>query len=265
MGEGEKVLDKDEQLNVFEKSISEVTASFARKQMEALKEFVLLQGEVKTVVFDKENPHFKNKYASLTAITEEIRPLLAKHNFVITQKVYSRESRYYIGSSLVHSSGYSFDSGELELKLSGANMQSLGSAITYARRYQAAALLGIVSDEDNDGNDHTDSKIDQKQKDNSNKNQKADKVTPPPAPPSPKKSTGNNLVAPLMDLQKIVKKKNLDVDLVKRLIKVLYKKESSHHLDADELKDMAGLIEKYDSSSLSDFVLELERQGEVNA
>ena len=52
---------------------------------------------------------------------------------------------------LAHESG-EWISGELLLPLTKADAQGVGSAITYGRRYGLAAIVGIVADEDDDGN-----------------------------------------------------------------------------------------------------------------
>ena len=54
-------------------------------------------------------------------------------------------------TTLLHTSGQ-FVSSAVPLAYNPASMQSLGSAITYARRYALAALVGVVTEADDDGN-----------------------------------------------------------------------------------------------------------------
>lgn len=109
------------------------------------------QSEFKKIPFDKTNPHFKSKYASLQATQEMIRSIMGLNGLALIQSVESRDNKYCIETRLIHSSGQ-FISSSFDLIISQNNMQGLGSAITYAKRYAAQALLGISGDDDDDGN-----------------------------------------------------------------------------------------------------------------
>ena len=112
------------------------------------KAFCQAQSELKAVQKDAVNPHFKNKYQSLDSIIAMARPILNRHGISVIQNV----SGETLVTTLLHSSGESMEFGPLPLKLDKPNMQGLGSAITYARRYAIGALLGISTEEDDDGN-----------------------------------------------------------------------------------------------------------------
>lgn len=112
------------------------------------------QSEMGTVVFDSANPFFKSKYASLSALVSKSKPILAKNGLSVSQLVSDGGS---VTTMLLHSSGQ-FLSSTLTLKAVKEDPQGQGSAITYARRYAYAAILGIVSDEDDDGNAATNGK-----------------------------------------------------------------------------------------------------------
>jgi len=118
---------------------------------EIYKSLVKAQGEFSAIPFDAKNPHFGNKYASLTGTQEHVRPILSKHGLGLIQSVESLESRYYVQSRLIHESGEWIQSS-IELMVDKKNMQGLGSATTYAKRYAAQAILGLSGDEDDDGN-----------------------------------------------------------------------------------------------------------------
>lgn len=107
------------------------------------------QGEFKPAVFDKKNPHFGQSYASFTSVMASVRDALAKNGLAIVQ-VQSSENK--LETTLLHSSGQ-WISGETPLLIDKNNMQGLGSAITYAKRYAVSALLGVVADSDDDAND----------------------------------------------------------------------------------------------------------------
>jgi hypothetical protein len=54
--------------------------------------------------------------------------------------------------SLVHAESGEAVSDTMPLLLGKDDMQGFGSAVTYARRYALCAVLGLVADEDDDGN-----------------------------------------------------------------------------------------------------------------
>lgn len=109
------------------------------------------QGEFRSIPMDKKNPHFKSSYASLTATQEGTREFLSKHGLALIQSIDIDGDGYYLETMLTHSSGQ-WASSRLKLILDKNNMQGLGSAITYAKRYAWQAMLGVVGDEDDDGN-----------------------------------------------------------------------------------------------------------------
>lgn len=112
------------------------------------------QGQFKPAVFDCVNPHFKSEYASLASIMCAVREGLAQNGLSITQTIGEAEGKITLTTILLHSSGEWIQS-IFPLLLDRQNMQALGSAVTYARRYQIAALLGVVADQDDDAESAT--------------------------------------------------------------------------------------------------------------
>lgn len=112
---------------------------------------VAFQSEMPSVPKDATNPHFRNRYATLQALTESARPLLSKHGLGVVQTFNANIEGVEIVTTLLHTSGQSIG-GTLFLRPSKADPQGFGSAITYGRRYAYAAILGLVTDEDDDGN-----------------------------------------------------------------------------------------------------------------
>lgn len=121
------------------------------KTSETLKELPLAlaaaQGELKDAEENSENPAYGSKYANLEAYLPIIRPVLSKHNIVFTQGV--NLANKTLETLLLHKSG-EFIRYEMPLLTNRQDMQGLGSAITYARRYSLASALGMGS-EDDDG------------------------------------------------------------------------------------------------------------------
>jgi hypothetical protein len=111
----------------------------------------LAQGEIGTVSFNKINPHFKSRYADLAGIREACKLPLSKHGLCILQSPGFAEGRVNLLTRIAHKSGQWIES-ELTLRPKDDTPQSIGSCITYARRYAIISMLAIVADEDDDGN-----------------------------------------------------------------------------------------------------------------
>jgi hypothetical protein len=110
------------------------------------------QAQIDGAKKDNVNPHFKSKYADLASVWEACREALSSAGLAVVQTVSvgAGTDRPVLVTTLVHSSG-EWMSGEIPLMMTKADMQGLGSAITYARRYGLAAIAG-VSPEDEDAN-----------------------------------------------------------------------------------------------------------------
>jgi hypothetical protein len=106
------------------------------------------QGTMKAAHFNKTNPHFKNKYADLTAILEAVRHPLSENGLAIVQTPEIMDGAFCLVTRLLHSSGQ-YIAGEYPLPAQ-ATPQQIGSAITYAKRYSLCAIVGISADDDDD-------------------------------------------------------------------------------------------------------------------
>ena len=110
-----------------------------------------VQGELKPAIKQADNPFFKSKYVDLPGVWEAIRPLLAKNGLSVVQTFTASADGPTIVTTLMHKSGQ-WVSSELFLKPAKSDPQGVGSAITYGRRYALSAMVGVVADEDDDGN-----------------------------------------------------------------------------------------------------------------
>jgi len=121
------------------------------KQSETLKELmpalIKAQGSIKHALKDAKNPHFKNQYATLESVIDATKEALLKNDISIVQ---AHTTANTLVTTLYHKSG-EFLQSEVNLFMSRQDMQQLGSATTYARRYALASMLNI-SQEDDDGN-----------------------------------------------------------------------------------------------------------------
>ncbi len=108
------------------------------------------QAEMTNPAFDAQNPHFRNRYASLAAVRNAVVPVLAKHGIACLQDLRAVDTGISCETVLTHASGQSLRFGPLILPVSKADAQGFGSAATYARRYQLMAVAGVVGDADDD-------------------------------------------------------------------------------------------------------------------
>jgi len=125
------------------------------------------QSEAPSLQKNAVNPHFKNSYISLDELMESVLPVLNKHGLVVlqfptalerdTQKFDDGGSRVVLGeipalrTKIIHApSGESMED-VMPLMVAKSDPQGQGSAITYARRYSLMSVLGLVADNDDDG------------------------------------------------------------------------------------------------------------------
>jgi hypothetical protein len=109
------------------------------------------QAEMKNPAYDAKNPHFKSQYASLAAVREVVLPVLSKYGLAVVQLLGNAEGDITCETILLHESG-EWLSGTLAIKPTKADAHGAGSAATYCRRYSLMAIVGVVGDEDDDGN-----------------------------------------------------------------------------------------------------------------
>ena len=127
------------------------------KTSESIKEIVgaliNFNKKFKGINADAANPFFKNNYISFDSIVG-LRNKLAEEGLVMFQSVGTTEDggASSIVTTLAHSSGEWIQSDALVLKPVKSDPQGVGSAISYGKRYQLAAMLGIAEVVDDDGN-----------------------------------------------------------------------------------------------------------------
>jgi hypothetical protein len=133
------------------------------------------QGEITPALKDSNNPFFKSKYADLNAVWSVCREPLSRHGLCVIQTIDMGEGgEPILITTLAHSSGQWIKSfspvpvkeeivkidpnKKEEIGKIGPNKkaykndpQALGSSITYMRRYNLSSIVGISTDEDDDG------------------------------------------------------------------------------------------------------------------
>jgi hypothetical protein len=122
-------------------SIKEIATSLSgfQKEMEAVKK-------------DSSNPFFKSKYADLSSIIAEIKAPMLKFGLSYSQFPTGENE---LTTILMHRSG-EWLQGTFKITPDKNNPQGIGSAITYGRRYALGAILGIATEDDDDGEKATD-------------------------------------------------------------------------------------------------------------
>ncbi len=136
------------------------------------------QEGIKHATKDAQNPHLKNNYATLESCIDASKEHLLKNNVIVIQS----PTGEVLTTRLQHTSGQYFES-DLKLFLGKQDMQGLGSAITYARRYSLAALLNI-SQTDDDGEGASDDQSGKSAQKDQSGNSNHTKQRPPQKPAS---------------------------------------------------------------------------------
>ena len=111
------------------------------------------QGQIKVALKDSKNPHFKSTYADLGSVWDAIKDALQANSLGVVQLTKLHESGVpVLVTQIIHSSGQHIE-GEYPLLCKDPNdPQRLGSSLTYARRYSLASAIGVIADQDDDGN-----------------------------------------------------------------------------------------------------------------
>lgn len=110
------------------------------------------QMEMEVAKTDSTNPFFKSNYADLASIVKASRPFLAKNGLSVAQRILpSDKGHIHLSTRLCHSSGQWMEA-MMPLIPPKNDIQTIGSYITYLRRYNYASIVGVVaSGEDDDG------------------------------------------------------------------------------------------------------------------
>jgi hypothetical protein len=110
------------------------------------------QGEFGTVPQSGKNPFHKSTYSTIEDYVNAAKPVLAKHGLSISQAPDLMDGQFVLTTILMHQSGEHLTSHQ-PIFAAKQDAQSMGSAITYARRYSYGSVLGMASgDFDDDGN-----------------------------------------------------------------------------------------------------------------
>lgn len=110
------------------------------------------QGQLQSVTKSGSNPHFRSKYITLDSILAGPCKVFQANGIVILQTPTVGDSTVQVTTVLAHAETGTSLQFETAVPCDTSNSQKAGSGITYARRYALTSILGIASDEDDDGN-----------------------------------------------------------------------------------------------------------------
>jgi len=117
------------------------------------KALAIFQSQVENPANTATNPYYKSKYAPLSEVLNVVRPVLSKNGLSILQNQITDENgKLGVTTLLMHSSGEFIESDIIYATPEKNTPQGLGSVSTYLRRYQISSVLGIASEDDDDGN-----------------------------------------------------------------------------------------------------------------
>lgn len=119
---------------------------------EIFKALALFRKALKQPMKDASNPFFKSKYVPLENIVEVVDEAIKDTGLSYSQEATSAGNSISVATHVFHESGQFISFDPLTLPATKADAQGFGSAVTYAKRYSLAAVFGVTSDEDDDGN-----------------------------------------------------------------------------------------------------------------
>lgn len=107
----------------------------------------LLEVQKKLLTFNKDwnNPHFKSKYLTLDNLLEKLLPICNELDILVYHRMEENQVITIVKS----------DKEEIKSVfpiIDFSNPQKIGSAITYAKRYNLWQIFNIVTDDDDDWN-----------------------------------------------------------------------------------------------------------------
>ena len=177
---------------------------------------------------DKTNPYHKSKYADINDVLEAIREPLSTNGLVALQTTIRKDDIFYLNTKIINiDNPEEFVEIDIPLLYQG-DMQKLGSAITYARRYGLVTLLNLEQ-EDDDGN-----KAEGLDKENANKQNNKQQH---PKPNNNNQNTAEILKNKKKELSSYLKIKGIPIDAQPNFIEFL----KSKNYDVNDLTKLVSI------------------------
>ncbi len=127
--------------------------SFCSDQIRELAQALIkVQEQLQPATKDANNPFTKSKYATLNSVMDSCRDALLSNGIWLCQYPVPAEPGYLgLVTKLTHAESGQWQSSLAVVPLPKADPQGVGISMTYMRRYALSAMLGIVTEEDTDG------------------------------------------------------------------------------------------------------------------
>jgi hypothetical protein len=114
--------------------------------------YIAARSEIQTLLTKDGTGHSNRTYPTLANVLASVTDILIAHGLVVMQETTSNEFGVGVSTTLLHKSGSSIDFAPLTMQPADLKPQTVGSTITYARRYSLISALGLVGGkEDDDG------------------------------------------------------------------------------------------------------------------
>ena len=119
---------------------------------EIAKALINVQRQLQPATKDANNPFTKSRYATLNSVMDSCREALLSNGIWLCQYPVPAEPGYLgLVTKLTHAESGQWQSSLAVVPLPKADPQGVGISMTYMRRYALSAMLGIVTEEDTDG------------------------------------------------------------------------------------------------------------------
>ena len=111
-----------------------------------------VQQQLQPALKDADNPFIKSRYATLNSVMDSCRQALLDNGIWLCQYPVPVESGCLgLVTKLTHAESGQWQASLAVVSLPRADPQGGGISMTYIRRYALSAMLGIVTEEDTDG------------------------------------------------------------------------------------------------------------------
>ena len=118
---------------------------------ELAKALINVQRTLQPALKDRENTFAKSRYATFNSVMDSCREALLSNGIWMSQYPVPAESGHLgMVTKLTHAESGQWQSSLLVMPLPKSDPQGYGSGLTYARRYALSAMLGMITEDDDD-------------------------------------------------------------------------------------------------------------------
>jgi len=132
--------------------MSKTDMSDTEKFKQLYSKILTVKKQMGAVSKSSNNPFFNSKYADLNSHLKAVEPLLQEAGLVLTQPVVAANSQNgyvnVVQTQITDSETGTNISSSFSIPGNITDMQKLGAAITYARRYTLGSILSMQAEDD---------------------------------------------------------------------------------------------------------------------